>query len=83
MRECLQVVRGLEKPEVLELEKKGDEDSVEVRSRELQKSQNLFLEKAWNFVEWAPLRSWLEMEGEVVALTSLGKELCQLQSRWL
>ena len=82
MGECLQVLKSLEEPEVLELAEVPSREVLEGVSRELKACQDLFLDKAWDFVEWAPLRSWQEMKPEVTALNVLGRELGLLQGRW-
>ena len=56
--------------------------TIHLMGRELKACQDLFLDKAWNLAEWAPLRSWQGMEADVVALHVLGRELGLLQGRW-
>ena len=82
MGEFLDLLKWLEEPEVLEYAEVPSREVLVVMSRELKACQDLFLDKAWHLVEWAPIRSWQGMEADVVALHVLGRELGLLQGRW-
>ena len=82
MSEFLEILKWLEEPEVFKFPEVPSREVLVVMGRELKACQDLFLDKAWNLVEWAPLRSWQGMEADVVALHVLGRELGLLQGKW-
>ena len=82
MREFLGILKWLEEPEKIKYSEVPSRELLVGLAGELKSCQDLFLDKAWHLVEWAPIRSWQGMEADVVALHVLGRELGLLQGRW-
>ena len=78
-----EVIRSLEEPKVAEDEEKLSTKALEELGKKRLDCQNLFLDKAWAFAEWAPLKSWQGMEGNIMDLNALGRQLGELHGRWL
>ena len=68
--------------EVSEVQKQTEQSNEEL-GKERQVLHDRFLDQGWELTEWAPLKNWHDLEGEVVSLSALGVQLQQSHEQLL